>query len=178
MRIRIREFFIFLCGLFLGCVFYAFLGLQAASSYTDSLKINYQLEQQTMAIKAKNADNLKAAINHYRNIVDASNSTLRCFENSKSIWTISYPIIANINKYLGIGQIDGSKASEGIYRALLSNALEQGGDIAGANIELKKASKLLGRGENVEKTKEILKDILKSEADLVKTEAIDTSISK
>lgn len=169
MRIRIRESFIFICGLILGCAFYSFLSTQAASSYTDSLRINYQLEQQAMAIKAKKANNLKAAINHYNNVVDASNSTLRCFENSKAIWTISYPIIAIINKYLGIGQIEGSKASEGIYRALLSNALEMDGDIVGANIELKKASILLGGGGNIAKTKEIIEDILQSEADLIKT---------
>ena len=174
MKKRIREILIFLGGLILGLAFYYFLSSQAVSTYTDYLRIKYLLEQQAMAIEAKNKNNIKEAIIHYQNIVDAYSSVLNCFENSKKIWTFSYPIIASINKYLGISQIERSGASEGIYRALLSNALERDGNIIEANMELEKASVLLGCGKDIERTKEILKSILKSEVNFCSSSGVGT----
>jgi hypothetical protein len=166
MRKGIIGVVIFLCGFILGIFCCLFLSMQAASSYADSIRINYQLEQHIMAVKAKAKDDMVAAIAHYKNIVDTSSSAVGSFDNSKKIWTFSYPFLAGINKYLGVGQIERSEASEGIYRALMSDALERHGNIAEANIELRKASMLLGCNGDIMKAKEILKGVLKSEREL------------
>lgn len=162
MKKKILNLIFFIGGFFIGIVAFSFMARQASFSYADSIRVNYQIEQQIMAIKAKNNKDYKDAVNHYKNIAE-SLSSLECFKRSNDIWTLSYPIAAFINRLIGIGQIERSKKDEGIYRTLLSDALAKNGELNESIVELKKASILLGLDGDIDRVKAIGKVILKSE---------------
>lgn len=167
MKKNILSLMLFVCGFIVGITIFSFLARQAASSYADSIRINYQIEQQLLAIKSKKNDDYKTAVNHYKNIVESSNFSIKCFEKSKNLWTLGYPFFSFFNKIIGIGKIERSNKTEGIYRALLSDALEKEGDLDAAIIELKKASILLGLENETDRAKKIAIEVLKSEDTLL-----------
>jgi hypothetical protein len=143
-------------GFIFGVITISYLSMRASPSFLEMVRINYQLEQEIMAIRAKKNGNMNKAILHYSNLVSASSSPgLYCFNKNRKYWSMDFPITS-----LALEEIvssmrtnSGEKKQEGENRALLADALEKTGRRKEATSEYIKASNLLGC--DIEKVKKI-----------------------
>jgi hypothetical protein len=151
-------------GVVIGVVVTSFLSMVASKSFINIVRINYQIEEQIKAIKAKKNADIKQAIVHYRNLVEASSSPgLYCFNDKRDLWSIDFPfaavILGKISKSIP-NQAKGAERVAAINRAMLADALEKSGDTKAANYEYAKAANIIGLGNDIQKLKKIVQTIM------------------
>lgn len=175
MKNILHKVIIFAAGFLIGVTLTSYLSMLASKSFVNIIRINYQTEQHLLAIKAKKNLDMKKAIVHYRNLVEASsNPGLYCFNEKRGLWSIDLPftvfIMGDIAK---TAPASGTEKVEAINRALLADVLEKSGDIDAANSEVKKSAKLMGfnADKEVQRLKSSVNNFLLSEEELFKIES-------
>jgi hypothetical protein len=156
-------------GFIFGVTTMSYLSMHASSSFLEMVRLNYQMEQQIMAIHAKKSGNMNEAVLHYSNLVSASSSPgLYCFNKNRKYWSMAFPIASvMLERVTSTGMNSGKKKIEGINRALFADALEKARRKEEATSEYLKASNLLAC-DDIGKVKEIATKHMKYEEELLK----------
>ena len=161
-------------GVVIGVVVTSYLSMVASKSLINIVRINYQTEEQIKAIKAKKNADIKQAIVHYRNLVEASSSPgLYCFNDKRDLWSIDFPFAAVILRKISKSipyQAEGAERIAAINRAMLADALEKSGDMKAANDEYAKAANMIGLSNNIQKLKNVVQAIMAHDETLLKLE--------
>ena len=155
----------------IGFMTMGYLSMRASVKYLELVRLNYQIEQQIMAIRAKKLGDMNQAIIHYSNLVASSSSPgLSCFGKTKTYWALLFPINSLVLEEISdTGKNGKSKeVEEGINRARLADALEGAGYTKEATSEYIKASHLLGCNNDIVRVKKIIKRVLASDEELLK----------
>lgn len=156
-------------GFIFGVITISYLSMRSSPSFLEMVRINYQLEQEIMAIRAKKNGNMNKAILHYSNLVSASSSPgLYCFNKNRKYWSIDFPISSIILEEIvsSMRTNGGEKKQEGKNRAFLADALEKAGRRKEATSEYIKASNLLGC--DIEKVRKNIRILMEQEEGLLK----------
>jgi hypothetical protein len=176
MKKLLCPIFLIGIGFIFGVIIMCFLSMRASSSFLEIVRLNYQQEQQIMAIRAKKSGNIHQAVIHYSNLVSVTSSPgLYSFNNNRDYWTIGFPLSSLVLSKIDDESTNKSKDfQEGINRGMLADVLEKCGRTQKAMQEYIRAAYLLGCKDDIIKTKEILKEILSFEDELLKMESMYT----
>ncbi len=159
MKKFLKVILVLVIGFVGGVITTCYLSMRASSSLIDFIKIEYETEQELMAIRAKKQGNLNQAVIHYSNLAAASSSPgLHCFSRGNDIWSMDFPFGSIIlRRMIDAIPEKGKNRDEAMRRAVLADALERSGRIEEANAEYSKAVNLFGCGWDISKIKEIAK---------------------
>ena len=165
MKRFLKVILILVIGFAGGVITTCYLSMRASSSFIDFIKIEYETEQELMAIRAKKREDLDQAITHYKNLVAASSSLgLHCFSRGNDIWSMDFPFGAIIlRRMVDAIPEKGKNRDEAMKRAVLADALERSGRIEEANAEYSKAANLFGCGWDISKIKEVVETYIQHE---------------
>jgi hypothetical protein len=159
-------------GVLIGIFLTSYLSMLASKSFINIIRINYQMEEHIKAIKAKKNADIKQAIVHYRNLVEASSSPgLYCFNDKRDLWSIDFPFAAVILEKISKSvPVDGAEKVAAFNRAMLADALEKSGDMKAANYEYAKAANIIGLGNDIQKLKKFVQTIMSHDEAFLKME--------
>lgn len=124
-------------GFMLGAVFFAALSVKASKVYEESIRVHYIIEQEQLAIGAKEAGDFSAALIYYTNVINMMTAT----EETKPEWGLLFPLAAIILEDMVQG-INFSK-QEGVYRANLAFVMESLGKFDEARNQYQIAARLM-----------------------------------
>jgi hypothetical protein len=136
----------FLSGLIFGILLVSVLSYRASNTHLVIIQSAYERQQEVAAMQAMKKHNYFLAVHHYKNIVDLSANPANIFQESKKIWTWSFPfaseIMIRIKAHLA-WQETGGERGNGIYHGRMAYALEKYDMHDEAKTEWQKAMQML-----------------------------------
>lgn len=97
MKQHTISFSLIIAGFIIGVVFMGLLSKQASKVYIEGVRIEYEIEQEVLAVRAQKDGDLNKALVHYSNVVYATSSPgIRFFETRQSTWSLAFPFAAII----------------------------------------------------------------------------------
>ncbi len=170
MKKLLKPILLLVLGFACGAIATCYLSMRASSYLIDVIEIDYQLEQQVMAIRAKKQGNLNQAVIHYSNLAAASSSPgLNCFTKVRKYWSMWFPFTSIMYRRMFDPISEKSKKTdEAFNRAVLADALEKSGRMEEANSEYIKAAHLFGWNNDISKVKKAVEGYMKSEDTVLK----------
>jgi hypothetical protein len=136
----------------------ALLSQKASVTYTQMLRLNYQIEQEELAENAKQKNDWDRAIFHYRNVVELiSRPANKTASPDQAPWALQFPFTALIVREISdrsdtTGR--GQQMLEGLNRGKLAISLERAGKSREAEQQYSLAMKLIGTND-IEKVKRL-----------------------
>lgn len=152
----------FLGGGVAGVVLMGWLSMTASETYLDLVRTAYRHEQELLANQAWQQGDLRRALIHYDNLVQASSEAgIKALEPGHVRWPFSFPVAAIVLQSLS--QRPGVSAKgraylEGVYRAKLARVLEATGRPEDARAEFGRAAQLMGV-DGIEQVKQFIKEL-------------------
>ena len=112
----------------MGVVSMGLLSMTASKLYSETVRIDYLIEQETLAARAQKDGDLSKALVHYSNLVYATSSPgIRFFKSLQSNWSFLFPFAALFLEEM-TQNADPAKTGqakiEGINRGQLALVLE------------------------------------------------------
>lgn len=147
-----------------------YVSVRASACFLRAARVNYQMEQHTLAVCAKQRGNLTKAAHHYANLVSASSVLGMSFwRKTQAAWTMVYPWTCLVLEKME-NAVDSRRAEnlqESVNRALLADALEQAGRGEEAMQEYAKAARLQGH-EDIARIRALVSSLASTENELLK----------
>jgi len=154
----------------LGVFVMGYLSKKASLTFLEIVKFNYKIEQQILAVRAKQEGNFHKAAIYYTNIISVEEFPgLMCFNQTMNSWSFDFPFSTIFLQKMSEARLNrGVDITIGITHGRFAEILEFLGRNQEAQKEYQKAAKLMGVPGNINRVKEIIKKLEKSESELLK----------
>lgn len=138
------------------------LSMKASKTYIETVRIDYLIEQEVLAVGARKDGRFNEALCHYSNLVYATSSPgIRFLEKIQPRWSFLFPFVAMLLQEIE-HEVDPSNLGrariEGINRGKLATTLEALGRTKDAEEQYRIATKLMDIGD-IQEVKETIRDI-------------------
>jgi len=150
-------------GFVSGALAMGYLAQRATFVFLEFCKHRYTMEQEILAVRARQRGDLREAARCFKNVAVAADSTgLRCFvDEPKKYWSLDFPIWAIVLREMTSASKTYSKKGiefdAGLKHGRFAEALEEMGEKEEADKEYQTAARLMGRPDSIEWVKRNVK---------------------
>jgi len=156
---------VFIIGFVSGVLSMGYLAKRATFVFLNICKLNYTMEEEILAVRARQRGDLREANRCFKNVAVAVDSPgLRCFaDEPKNGWSLDFPIGAIVLREMinanGKHSKSGIEFNAGLKHGRFAETLEEMGEKEEADKEYLTAARLMGRPDSIEWVKRNVKAI-------------------
>jgi hypothetical protein len=147
--------------------------------------LDYESEQNMLAIRAKTDRDMRSAVHFYRNLAASASGNLVCFSRAQSQWDLFWPVTSLLlritAKSAHVGPIeeeDSRRIVAGASMAKLAWALEQLGERSEADSVYTEALGLLPFCADIADVRAFVKGVMSGDEELLRLETLSRTIAE
>jgi hypothetical protein len=169
---KIKKYMIFLVGFIAGMIVFGLINASSYSAFLNSLRLNFRADQNFLAIKATQNNDVIDEVVHRKNIVDSfSKNSVTIFDDASEeygFWT-PFQLIILDKLSSSMDSAKGAMVAEGLERGKLAYALEKAGLTLNAGSEWNLARELSGYDNKPDDFKQLIIKLINTEISTINT---------
>lgn len=169
---KLKKYIFFFIGFITGVITLGLINSSSYSVFTNNLRIGFRANQNFLAIKATQNNDVIDEIVHRKNVVDSfSKNGGMIFDDASEecgFWT-PFQLIILDKLSSSMDNPKGAKVAEGLERGKLAYALEKAGLTVKADSEWNHARELSGYSNNPEEFRQLIKKLIDTEVSAIST---------